>query len=61
MHGRARLLGFRGHLRNFQAIKILRLQLRDDMLDSLTCGLFCVRTESVRLDAQQRARCNPLS
>jgi hypothetical protein len=39
---------FRGHSRNFQTIKILRLQLRDELLDRLTCGPFFVRTKGVR-------------
>lgn len=41
---------FRGHARDFQAIKVLRFQIRDDLLDRLAGCLFFVGTERVRLD-----------
>lgn len=41
---------FRGHARDFQAIKVLRFQVRDDPLDRLAGGLFFVGTETVRLN-----------
>ena len=41
---------FRGHARDFQAIKVLRFQIRDDPPDRLAGSLFFVGTERVRLN-----------
>ena len=41
---------FRGHARDFQAIKVLRFQVRDDPIDRLAGSLFFVGTEGVRLN-----------
>jgi hypothetical protein len=41
---------FRGHARDFQAIKVLRFQIRDDLLDRLAGSLFFVGTEGLRLN-----------